>query len=152
MHSFYVLLLRTGAVLFEYVDSMIYSNYNNKKNSVTRYVFYDVNVWFTYLPEGIQVLLIPIQYLLPCKPSSTYFLRLYFLDYNTNLCQRLKSIPTTLVSSVTVVFIDATAIQTTHNQSSSTHLKQLVKDLSNLTKLEHSTFLPIVFFVFSYNY
>ena len=68
----------------------------------------------------VQVYLIDIQYLLQWKPSSTYLLLSFVVlrlgaASTTSLCQRLESIPTTFVSSVTFVFIDATAIQTTQS-------------------------------------
>jgi hypothetical protein len=59
------------------------------------------------------------------------------IDYNTNLCQRLKSIPTTSRSPVTVIFIDTTAIQTTHNQSIYFENKQqLISIIEDLDKID----------------
>ena len=85
-----------------------------------------VNILMWMVGLHIQVYLIDIQYLLHCEPSSTLLLRSFVKRLGaastTSLCQCLKSIPTTFGSSVTGVFIDATAIQITHNQSTSTHL------------------------------
>ena len=85
-----------------------------------------VNILVRMVGLHIQVYLIDIQYLLQWKLSSTFLRSFVVLRLGaastTSLCQRLKSIPTTFGSSVMGVFIDATAIQITHNQSTSTHL------------------------------